>query len=391
MRSSSDGIIKLISVLIFTALILYMCFAFLGNLFDPLETIIASNVTLKDALQIDGYIVREETVLSGDDSYIISVSAGSKVSDGQEIAVKYSGEDSLQRASRIKEIKTEITQLETKSSSGKSSSQLAEDSIISLSKAVNGGSMSEIELSAAAVETHIFGGGDTEDRQARLEALKSELSTLESEASSDTSYIRATAAGIFSPSADGYESVTYDDLKHIAPSQLHTLFEGKEPGPDTIGKIVTGLNWYCAVTMDEADAERLEAGMTYDIDFSDTLGRTVTMTADYVGPPSEGKSIVIFSSDKFVPDVAPLRLLSGNITFSSFTGISVPKDAVHYDEDGTAYVYVLVGLQARRADVTIKEELEDACVVEAEDGSLLRTGAEIITKGRKLFDGKVVK
>ena len=83
--------------------------------------------------------------------------------------------------------------------------------------------------------------------------------------------------------------------------------------------------------------------------------------------------------------------MTGDIMLSTFTGIRVPKNAIHYDENNVPFVYILAGLQARRADVELKEDVGDFWVVSVEDGSLLRVDADIITKARDLFDGKVVK
>lgn len=389
---SGDAIIKIISVLVFIALLLYMGFALLDNVVNPLKTSTVSSVTIEDGIEVSGYIVRTETVLSGDESYVTVADDGDKVSVGQTIAVKYGGESSLERAARIRELQTQIEQIEQNLNGRKSQSELASDSILSLSKGVNSGNMTDIQTAVTGIETYIMGlNGSTENPEDTLNTLVAELESLRSQSSSDTSYIDSDYSGIFTSVTDGYESVTIDDLDNITPSALAALFQGKNPGPDSIGKVVTGIEWYFAAIMNTSDAERLSVGESCKIEFTNNFSETITMTVEYISSDENGNTAVIFSSNKYVSDIASLRELSGNIMFDSYTGIAVPKNAVHYDEDDNAFVYVLVGLQARSADIEILDEFEDYYVVSSQDGSLLRVGSEVITKGRDLYDGKVVQ
>lgn len=298
----------------------------------------------------------------------------------------------MERAARIRELQTQIEQIEQNLNGRKSQSELASDSILSLSKGVNSGNMTDIQTAVTGIETYIMGlNGSTENPEDTLNTLVAELESLRSQSSSDTSYIDSDYSGIFTSVTDGYESVTIDDLDNITPSALAALFQGKNPGPDSIGKVVTGIEWYFAAIMNTSDAERLSVGESCKIEFTNNFSETITMTVEYISSDENGNTAVIFSSNKYVSDIASLRELSGNIMFDSYTGIAVPKNAVHYDEDDNAFVYVLVGLQARSADIEILDEFEDYYVVSSQDGSLLRVGSEVITKGRDLYDGKVVQ
>ncbi len=390
---SGDTLIKFITVIIFLALLAYMGFAVFDRFINPLETVKAVSLTVEDAIEVNGYAVREESVLDGPDSFVLVVSDGTKVSVGQSIAVEYSGESSLSRATRIREIKAQITQLENNSHAGKrSEAELASSSVIALSRAVQSRDMTDIEMSVAGVRTYIMGMyGDGSDPDSILDQLHTELNNLEREASADTSYIRADASGIFTSVVDGYEHVTVADLDDITPSSLSSLFKDSEADPDALGKLVTGIDWYFVASLPSEDVNRIRDNENHTIQFKNNFGESMKMHLDYTSPPEGGKCAVIFSSNKFVSDICSLREMTGDIMLSTFTGIRVPKNAIHYDENNVPFVYILAGLQARRADVELKEDVGDFWVVSVEDGSLLRVDADIITKARDLFDGKVVK
>ena len=87
--------------------------------------------------------------------------------------------------------------------------------------------------------------------------------------------------------------------------------------------------------------------------------------------------------------VASLRELTATIVFESLQGIRVPKEAVHLDEDGDSFVYILEGLQAAMVYVDVIAEDGDYYMVE-ETGDGLRVGDQIITRANDLYDGAVV-
>ena len=86
-----------------------------------------------------------------------------------------------------------------------------------------------------------------------------------------------------------------------------------------------------------------------------------------------------------------MRTVSATVEFETVTGMLVPKEAMHVDENGKKYVYVLSGLQAQQVDITITGEVDDCYITESESGGLLNEGAEIIVKANGLYDGKVVR
>ena len=389
---SENAVIRLITILVFAAMLLYIIFALLSSALNPLKTEAVSATVIEDSVDISGYIVRDETVLSGDADHIITVSSGDKVSVDQTIAVKYDDEAAIERIAKMQELSNTLSQLETNIAGKNSYQEVAVESVISFSEAISSGNMADIDSAVSGIETHIMNAyGNYDQQEQTLADFKSQLAELESSSASDASYMKSTYSGIFALTSDGYENISFSDLENITPSALAALFTGKEAGPNAIGKIVTGLTWKYAVILDNAVAERLSEGSSYEIVFESSFGKSLKMTVDSIGPTENDKCVVIFSSNKYISDTVTLREAEGKILFNTTTGLCIPKDAVYYDDDGTPYVYILVGLQARRADIEIISELEDCYIADPSSSSLLRIGSEVIVKAKDLYDGKVVQ
>ena len=381
---------KIVSKVI-TGMFLVLAAAYIGvNVYDyvsdPLVTEPAVMASVIENGTTDGYIIRTETIVTaGGDAVAASAFDGEKVAAGQTLAIKYSGEEAIQRAGSIKTLETRISQLESLLSSGnedtsKSAAKAAKD----LASAAARGDLSQLTELSLRVESYIF-GNETADEEELLE-LKTELARLES-INEGIEYISAQMSGTFTSVTDGYESISPDEIRDITPSALKNKFSDDAKKQETaIGKLVTGSTWYYAAVMEKADAERLAEGESVEIKFYGNYTGTLSMNTESIGPEEEGSCVVLFSCRTSLAETASLRELSGEIIFSENTGLKVSKSSVYSDEDG-AYIFVISGLQAKKIYIDIICEIDAAYLVEGE----LRAGTEVISKAQGLYDGKVVR
>jgi hypothetical protein len=159
-----------------------------------------------------------------------------------------------------------------------------------------------------------------------------------------------------------------------------------------VGKLVTEFKWFFAAIMDSADAARLVAGHKFPVQFSGAYNELVTMTMERICKPEDSNCVVLFSCDTSIHDVARLRYLRADIVTGAVSGIGVPKEAIHLDDNATTFVYLQTGVRAERVDVQILYETGDMYLVRdgIETGSPLRAGSTIIVKANGLADGKIV-
>ena len=390
---SSDRMIRIISLLALTAILLYIGFSLLDGIFNPLKTTPAEIRTLENSVSVSGYIVRDEIVIAGNGNYMIIAEDESKISANGVVGVQFDSPQSLERASRIEEIKAEISQYENNLAGSRTEKTMAIDSILSLSKALASSKADDVSSAVTGLETHVFGERATgQDLSAGVAALREELARLESESQQDAAYLRSSHSGIFVSGADGCENIKYEDIRQIKPGELASLFEGKTAGPDAIGKVVSGLDWFYVATIPSDMKDNFEIGKSYDLKLDAAISDKVPMKLIYISGDENGKMAVIFTTNKFLSQTATQRKLNGEISLSSISGLAVPKSAVRNEEEtGQPYVFVLGGLRAMREDIKIIGEDGDYYLVEVGEDSHLRRGVDIILKARDLYDGKVVQ
>jgi hypothetical protein len=190
---------------------------------------------------------------------------------------------------------------------------------------------------------------------------------------------------------DGFERVDPDDLADITPTGLMELFRYPS-GTYGAGKLVTGFKWYYAAVMDVEDAARLSTGQRMPVQFSGVFHAEMDMLIESIGSREEGMCVVIFSSDRSIHDVAPLRSLRADVVFDTISGIRVPKEAIHLDDNGVIFVFLQTGVRAERVNVEILLESGDSYLVRdgLETGTPLRAGSTIIVRANNLYHNKVV-
>ena len=389
----SDAIIKFVAVLVFVAVMAYLGVSFVASYRNPLRTVNASGMELLDGLETSGYIVRDEQPLTASGSNLaVTVTEGAKLASGETVAVRYSGAEAMERAQQISQIQLKIRQL-TAIKNGKSEDQLSKETIIALSKAVSGGNLSQLYEIEQDVDAYILSGTAlaTGSEAEEIAALETQLRALAQSASSDTGRVTAPFSGTFSFSVDGFESVTPSDLESLSVAQYKNLFSAPKPvGANVVGKLVRGIRWYYVTEVDEASAGKLTPGKNVKLVFSRTYSAELTMRVESVSFPDNGKCAAVFSTDKYMQDIAAVREATAEIVFDTLTGVGVPREAVHLDEEGGTVCYILQGITAHETPVNIIAESGDYYMVESEhDG--LREGDIIIVRAANLYDNAVVE
>ena len=385
----SDFYIRLTTAVLFLAVISYIGVYIYNAAVNTYVTTAALSYTVEQTFRAQGYIVRTETALPGAGSTASPiVGEGEKVASGQAVAVEYTSNEALETASEIRALRLMLAQLESSGGAG-AAEAAALNSVMELSSAVHRGDLSKLDELSLKVESYIFAGGLASS--ADLPTLKARLETLESR-NAGLRTIYAPVSGTFSHVVDGFELVAPSMLSDIMPDALPGLFS-KPAGVSGAGKLVTEFKWYFAAIMDAAEAMRLPEGQRITVQFSGTYNAAMEMLVERVGRRESGRCVVLFSSDRSVHEIAPLRSMRAEVVFGLVTGIRVPKEALHLDDDGTTFVYLQTGVTAERVNVEILLETGDSYLVRdgLESGTPLRAGTTIIVKANNLFDGKIVQ
>lgn len=401
--------------------LLYLALYFILGFEDELATTIAYEHSVDVGSKATAILVREEVILSSSGTYVDTVlSEGEKAAAGSTVALIYDNLSALDTRRKIRNLETEIQQLEYALTVGTQKvdparlDQQVVSSIVALRALTAGGDLSALDDSVLNLRTMVFQRdytyGDTgaaQDIKTMITQKKEELSQLNRSLNRVSQSVIAPVSGIFSGQADGYESlITPEMLSTITPAQLREIMEGDSPAqPDTAGKLITDSTWYMAALFDGANELSLREGLSYTISFSHDYYGDVTAKLERI-VVENGLTMAIFSSRTHLADTTLLRIQTVDIIVNEITGIRIPRKALRVstesvtDDNGittqvnTYGVYTVVNTQAEWQSVNVLYTGNTFYLVEPVDKSSqsrLRAGDIIILTSSGMYDGKVVR
>ena len=411
-------LITLVILILAATVAIYFAAYIYNALDDPYRTTQVYAYTSYDSVTVEGLVVREARVLPAQSGILeITRAEGEKVGTGQEIALVYRDSQAQANQVQIEELEMEIELLEYAIDQGgdlDSAARLDEDilqAVVGLRASYALGDCTQLRDQVMNVKSSVLKRGYTygegltpADLTARLRQLKEELTVLTRQSARATTRVTAPEPGVFSSLVDGYESLlTPDTVLQLTPSALQELIDnpaGEESG--ALGKLLTSNTWYFAANLPKQSAERLTEGKTATLRFSGELNREVEMTVEQIGPTEQNKTLVVFSSSRYLILTTLLRCQTVELIFDRWSGLRIPKQALHLEEvtrtdDKTGEpvsvqilaVYALVNGHAELREVEIVHEGEDYYVVRSvgTGPKVLRAEDTIITEATGLQDG----
>lgn len=388
------------AVVLFIAMAAYLGVYIFQSTQQTLQTSPAVKTTLTDTADLTGIAVRQEEVLLTGRSYVfVSATDGAAVSRGEVLASAMDSEAAMERAGRKKELQSEISRMEALLSGLSSVGDLTErdsavrKAVYSLAGCVATGDLSELPTAAASISTLLMSGGSETVSQEELDALKSELTSMNNNTYSDSEDIISAHSGVFTTVLDGWEAVTPDSLSDLTPSGLSALMTARQDVPQgAIGKVITDFRWYFAVLMDKSAAGELTVGDYVPVDLGRHYSENVTMRVESISSPQSGQCAVVLSTLKAMDETLAMRCADAQMITRSYTGLRVPTKALHVDENGDAFVYVAAGGLVDVRHVSTIYQSSDYYLVEVEaEADSLREGDEIIVRGKNVEEGMIIK
>lgn len=390
---------------------------------DPLTTTLTYTYQVEDSVSLSGYVVREEQVLPPETTGLLQLQReeGERVSVGGTVAAVYADQTSLDRQEEIAALDRRLEQLQyaKEAALGTEAVQKLDTQIrrelVSYRTALAAGRYRDAEKEGASLKAQIlkrdYSSGGTEDLNARITELQTQLKTLRSQASGSVRRITVGTSGLYSAVVDGYETVlTPDKLESLTPSTLSAV-KADSGVSSNVGKLVLGKTWYYAAAVSVEAAERLqkaEQEETLLLRFAKGVDRDLPVRIFSVSGEENGRVVVVFEGDAYLAQLTLLRQQSAQVICGTVEGLRVPKEALRIvtrtetDENGTEQetrttgVYCAVGLEAAFKPVKTVYTGEHFVLVEADppadrETQRLRAGEEIIVTARDLYDGKVVR
>ena len=258
---------KILLAVITLGVVAYFGIQALRYFADPLATTAAYTYQVDRSVSLSGYVVREELVLEDSDGLLrLQRTEGERVSAGGTVAVVYADQASLDRQTELDTLEARLEQLEFAQEAAegaevalKLDNQIIQ-SILDLRGSLAADRLDKAESYGDTLRSLVlkrdYTYSETEDLSAQITELKSQISTLRTQAASSTRRITAPEAGLYSAVVDGYEQVlTPEVLETLTPSTL-TAIQADESLQTDVGKLILGDNWYYAAVVSQADARR---------------------------------------------------------------------------------------------------------------------------------------
>ncbi len=398
---------RIVTLVLGLFLLAYIGYQAYRALYNPVRTVSAVYTEVDDSVQIDGYIVRDESVMTKNFSSGVlemNMYEGERVASGSAVAVVYADEASARKSYEAAEINEQINRLTTLySQSGESYDiDAANDRIsecaISLVKMQQEGvsSTSDTIVEELKMQTllreYIY--RDKAELLSVIEELRAEKSKLGA-AASVIKRIYAPRAGYFSQNTDGYESVLNSKfVLNSTPSEFsETCGKYATPDSNAIGKLMSSNKWYFAAVIDEKSASRLDEGDEMTLKFNDKSLPEVEGEIVRLTEPENGKVLVAFLCNTHISSFTKVRKTTAQAIVKTYSGLKVPREALRVSEDGQNGVYCLIDSQVKFKPIEIIFE-KDSYYVSKYDSSDIKSLLlydEIVVSAKNLENKKIVK
>lgn len=392
--------------------LVYSVYHAVGLFSEDISTYAAGLTSESTVVSGNGYIFRDEKVLSSAYGGAVDykVSDGSKVSEGQTVAVTYS--QGAEYRKRLKTIDGSIRVLEQSLSAanGENKDIVSEkagvddsyDALIKLLSAGETGGLSygKDKLLVGLNNVAAISGDTSVSVEQTLKKLYAEREeTFKKCGGSQSCAVEKN--GYFFSGVDGCESeFTEKALEDITVDKFDRLVEasGKAAAKSgDYGKVTDNSEWSIVLSVSTEDAKHFKdkEGSTYGALFAENNRVEMPLYLEKIVEDKEsGRALLVFSCDRQPEGFSFDRCQSISITVNSVSGLYVPKSVVKR-VDSERGVYILRGSIVYFRHIRIVYTGSDYYLVAAdqehEDEKLyLRPNDMIILNGRNLFDGRVL-
>ena len=371
MRSSTT--IKVMTVLLSLFVVVMVAYQVYYHFNEKRDTVEAELYTYNDNVTARGVFVRDENVItySGGGVLEYNYADASKVSVGSTVANVYESEDDILTVNRIEQLENRIAELERACQPG-TTDYIQPESLKSQIDAKYGLMISasidhdfetvkkyESEISQIMSIYNIV-TNKTTSYDSTIKELNDELNSLKKSVKKPKEKIDAAETGYFVSYADGYEAtLTKEKCVNLGKQQILDIIEGNDSvakPPNSAGKLLK--DYSCKILMVIDNDERVSAGMYLKAMLSASK-ETYNVYVDSVKDAGDGQSIVILSCDILDEALVSERVQRIELVFDDYTGLKVPREAIHFNSQKEKGVYVILGQDVQFKKIEIVYEGDD--------------------------------
>ncbi len=332
---------KIVLIILMIIIIYAICISSM-LLKNPVDTVLIENGKLYLEEATAGYIIRNETVVEGENykNGIVPIKTeGERVSKGDSIFRYYSNsEDNL--VEKIQDLDKKIQEAMSKENNLFSSDIKLLDSQIEskLNDIYELNDLQKITEYKNDINTYITKkakiAGELSPAGSYIKKLIDERSEYEKSLNNNSEYVTAPISGLVSYRVDGLENVlTTDDFSKISKQFLENLNVKTSQviaSSSEKGKVIDNFECYIATIVNSEEAKKAEVGDKIKIRLPNS--KEVDAKIEYIQSETDDV-VIVLKIQECVEELISYRKITFDIIWWSASGLKVPNSAIIYEND----------------------------------------------------------
>ena len=332
----------------FSLVFIYVFYASYLLVRQPTDTFTVENGTLYLEESTEGFIIRKETVVKGNNyknGMEQIVPEGEKVAKDQPVFRYYSNnEESLKNKIADLDLKIEETLSKENTSIYSSDLKILEGQIDEKIKSLSGltdlGTIADFKKQIGdLVIKKAKMAGELSPSGSHIKQLIEERSKYENQLNSGSEYVKAPISGVVSYRVDGLEETLGSiDLSSLSKNYLENLNlkTGKMVATnDESGKVIDNFSCYIVVILNSDKSKEAKVGDKVKISFSGQ--KEINAEIEYIKPEENGDNLIVLEVNELSEELINYRKISLNLIWWKYSGLKVPNQAIK-EKDGLNYV-----------------------------------------------------
>lgn len=377
-------------IIVILAFLCYLIYRVCNLIANPTDTFIVENGKLSSEETLQGYIIRDEVVLKGNNykNGIFQIKAeGEKVAKGEAIFRYYtSGEEELTKKIKDLDVKIQETwenETDVLNSSGdiKILEQQIENKLNEMYHINDIQKMKEYKKDLnSSITKKAKIAGEKSPAGSYLKKLIEERSSLENELNSGSEYLTAEKSGVVSYRVDGLEDTllpsNFGSLSKKFLEDLKLKTGQIVSTSDESAKIIDNFSCYIACVLKHKNLEEKDAKVGNKLTIRLSNQEQLDAEIAYISKESEEEDLVVFKLDRCVEELINYRKISFDIIWWNATGWKVPNEAIKQEKDDLYYVIRKKIGYTDKIYIKILKQSEKYAIIENYD-----SGQELLDKG----------
>jgi len=425
-------VVKRVAAALLTLLIIaYVLYVMCRAGFTQVKTVGAVQTTVYDSIDVNAYIVRSEKYVEYKENGVISYTAsnGDKVSKNENIADIFENATLSGKKKELDELQKNLAALEQLEKNIGTFTQTPDEIDKSVNNLLCRSNINiadgDLKLAQENIDDILYAINErqliTEKATGYTEKINEIKERMEEIKKSDKAVqknngINAPVSGYFSSYTDGYEQ-TFDisKLNELMPGALENV-QKKDVSKNVIGKIIDKVYWYIIFEVSEQDTLRIKNAAYLKVNIPVVSNNNIQVELVCINQPDKSSnSLVVVRGTYMNEQMSNIRNEDISLLLDDYTGIYVPKTAVHektltytsVDENGqekteeknTLGVYVRMGSEISFRQINQIYSGEDYIISDvsakpediADNTDILRIYDQMVTEGANLYDGKIIQ